>query len=60
MTTVASSDNPTGTVPFRITSTATGRYLVIWFTRLAPAPGASGGRFEAQIFNVAVKGTPAS
>ena len=59
MTTVASSDNPTGTVPFHITSTATGRYLVIWFTKLAPAPGAK-GKFEAQIFNVAVKGTPAS
>jgi hypothetical protein len=59
MTTVASSDNPTGPVAFHITSTATGRYLVIWFTKLAPAPGAT-GKFEAQIFNVAVKGTPAS
>ena len=59
MTTVASASNPTGTVTFHVTSTATGRYLVIWFTRLAPAPGGS-GHFEAQIFNVAIKGTPAS
>lgn len=59
MTTVASASNPTGTVAFHVTSTATGRYLVIWFTRLAAAPGGS-GHFEAQIFNVAIKGTPAS
>jgi hypothetical protein len=59
MTTLASASNPTGAVTFRITSTTAGRYLVIWFTRLAPAPG-SNGKFEAQIFNVAVKGTPAS
>ena len=59
MTTVASASNPMGTVTFHVTSTAAGRYLVIWFTRLAPAPG-SNGKFEAQIFNVAVKGTPAA
>ncbi len=56
---VASASNPTGTVTFHVTSTATGRYLVLWFTRLAPAP-AGHGHFEAQVFNVAVKGTPAS
>jgi serine/threonine protein kinase len=59
MTTVASASSPTGTVTFHVTSTATGRYLVIWFSRLAPAPGGS-GHFEAQIFNVAIKGTSAS
>ena len=59
MTAVASASSPTGTVAFHVTSTATGRYLVIWFTRLAPAPG-SNGHFEAQIFNVAIKGTPVS
>ena len=59
MTTVASANNPMGAVTFHVTSTAAGRYLVIWFTRLAPAPG-SHGKFEAQIFDVAVRGTPAS
>jgi serine/threonine protein kinase len=55
MTTVASATNPTGTVTFHISSKATGRYLVVWFTRLPPQPG-SGSKFEAQVFNVVVKG----
>ncbi len=56
MTEVASASNPSGTVTFRITSQATGRYLVIWFTRLPPQPGTA-GKYEAQVFNVAIKGT---
>ena len=55
MTTIASASNPTGTVTFQIKSQATGRYLVIWFTRLPPQSGSS-GKFEAQVFNVAIKG----
>lgn len=58
MTKVASASNPTGTVTFHVTGQATGRFLVIWFTRLPPQPGAS-GKYEAQVFNVAVRGTPA-
>jgi hypothetical protein len=53
---VASRSSPTGTVNFKIKSPAVGQYLVVWFTRLPPAPG-GGGRYEAQIFNVAVRGT---
>jgi hypothetical protein len=56
MTTVASADNPTGTYTFRIQRQATGRYLVIWFTRLPPRPGST-GKYEAQVFNVAIRGT---
>jgi len=58
MHTVASKDNAVGTVTFHISNPVTGRYLVVWFTRLAPQPGAA-GKFQAQIFNVAVRGTPA-
>src|SRR6266568_6816995 len=58
MTTVATRNDPTGTVTFPITSTVTGRFLVVWFSRLPPQPGSS-GKFEAQIFNVSVRGTPA-
>jgi len=56
MTTVASADNPTGPYTFHITSQATGRYLVVWFTRLPPRPG-SAGQYEAQVFNVTIRGT---
>ncbi len=41
MTTVATASNPTGTVTFHIKSQVTGRYLVVWFTRLPPRPGTS-------------------
>jgi hypothetical protein len=53
---IASADNPTGNYTFHITSKTTGRYLVIWFTRLPPQPGSS-GKYEAQVFNVAIRGT---
>jgi hypothetical protein len=56
MTTVASADNPRGAYTFHITSQATGRYLVVWFTRLPPRPGSS-GQYEAQVFNVTIRGT---
>jgi serine/threonine protein kinase len=56
MTKVASAESPTGKYPFQITSQVTGRYLVIWFTKLPPMPDSS-GKYEAQVFNVTIKGT---
>ena len=55
MTTVASRSDVGGPVTFRITSSATGRYLVIWFTKLPPRPG-SGHLFMAAVYNVVVRG----
>lgn len=55
---IASASSPTGKYTFKITGQATGRYLVVWFTKLPPQAG--GGAYQAQIFNVAVHGTPAS
>lgn len=52
---ISSASNPTGPYTFRITSQASGRYLVIWFSRLPPQPGAT-GKYEAQVFNVTIKG----
>jgi eukaryotic-like serine/threonine-protein kinase len=58
MTTVASQNNAADQVPFTITSQATGRYLVIWFTRLPPFSAHSKHKFMASVYNVTVKGIP--
>ncbi len=58
MTTVASAQSPTGAFTFRIKNQTPGRYLVVWFTQLPPKAGAN-GKYEAEIFNVAVSGRPA-
>ncbi len=55
MTKVASASDVSGTRTFRISSSAKGRFLVIWFTKLPPKPG-GGHLFMAQVFNVAVRG----
>lgn len=57
-TTVASADNlPGGLHTFRSDSTATGRYVLIWFTRLPPEAGGPASNYEAEIFNVVVRGS---
>jgi len=53
-TTVARAGDVGGTYTFTVHSQATGRYVLIWFTKLPPAGG--GNRFEAKIYNVVVKG----
>ncbi|MGE5289942.1 MAG: hypothetical protein ACM3ML_22700 [Micromonosporaceae bacterium] len=56
-TTVASAnDVPGGDYTFRAAGSATGRYVLIWFTRLPPKAHA-GDEFEAQIFNIVVRGS---
>jgi hypothetical protein len=56
MQTVASKTNVGGTVTFTTTSNATGRYVLIWFTKLPPWTGHS-GLYQAQIYNVVVRGS---
>ena len=57
-TTVASAANlPGGSHTFRSDFTATGRYVLIWFTRLPPEAGGPASRYEAEIFNVIVRGS---
>jgi len=58
MATVASANDVGGSYDFKATSSATGRYLVIWFTKLPPA--ASGSGFAAQILSIIVRGTATS
>jgi F5/8 type C domain len=58
-TEVASSTSAQGTTTFNVTSNATGRYVLIWLTRLPPLTG-SPGEYEAQIYNVVVHGPAVS
>jgi len=52
-TTVATAYGIGGRYTFRTASPATGRYVLIWFTRLPPV---GPGKFQAQIFNVIIRG----
>jgi serine/threonine protein kinase len=54
-TEVASSTSAHGSMTFDVTSNATGRYVLIWITRLPPLAG-SANEYEAQIYNVVVRG----
>jgi hypothetical protein len=53
---VASASNVSGSYTFTVRSGATGRYVVIWFTKLPPMTGTS-NKYMAQIFSVVVRGT---
>jgi putative peptide zinc metalloprotease protein len=52
--TVATADGIGGTHYFRATGSVQGRYVLIWFTKLPPA---GPDKFQAQIFNVIIRGT---
>jgi hypothetical protein len=57
-TTVARAyDIPGNNYVFHATSAATGRYVLIWFTRLPPQPHGTKHNFEAEIFNIVVRGS---
>jgi hypothetical protein len=55
MTTVAQQTNVSGTAAFPVSSKASGRYVLIWFTKLPPMAGQS-NRYQADIYNIVVKG----
>jgi len=56
MTTVAQQTNVTGTVTFPVSSTATGRYVLIWFTKLPPMAGEP-NKYQAEVYHVVVRGS---
>jgi len=57
-TVVASAtDVPGRSYTFRASRSATGRYVLIWFTRLPPEPRGPRNHYEAEIFNVAIRGS---
>ncbi len=56
--TVASAGNlPGGAHIFRSDSAATGRYVLIWFTRLPPEAGGPPDQYQAEIFNTIMRGS---
>ena len=58
MSRVASESDVYGTVTFTINSNATGRYVLIWFTKLPHWTGHP-NKYQEQIYNVVVRGSPA-
>jgi hypothetical protein len=56
MPTIASANDVSGTRTFTATGKVTGRYLLIWFTKLPPKRGTP-NQYQAEIFNVVVRGT---
>jgi len=54
-TTLNHSSNAVRTVTFTGHSAASGQFILIWFTKLAPQSGQS-GHFQADVFNVVVRG----
>jgi serine/threonine protein kinase len=56
-TTVASATGVAGTHTFAVSSKATGRYVLIWFTKLPPKSSGSASQYEAQIFNIVARGS---
>ena len=52
---VARSAGHGGVIRLTLARPATGRYLLVWFTRLPPDPA---GTYKAEIFGVSVKGHP--
>ncbi len=56
-TTVAQASGLSGTHVFQSRSAATGRYVLIWFTRLPPQANGPKTHYEAEIFNIIVTGS---
>jgi hypothetical protein len=59
-TELQSSATAAGTTTFNVTKQATGRYVLIWITRLPPLAGSNPVRYETLIYDVIVHGFAAS
>jgi len=63
-TKVASATNVSGAHTYTITSPVQGQYVVVWLTSLPPADssltGAPSGSYQALLYEVTVRGTPAT
>ena len=52
---VASSAGPGGVIRMTLARPATGRYVLVWFTRLPPDPA---GTFKAVVYGIGIRGRP--
>jgi hypothetical protein len=55
MATVVSAADVGGAVRLLVTSAPSGRYVLVWFTRLPPN---SAGNYQVEVYDIAVYGTP--
>ena len=58
-TKVSASATASGNHAYTVSSTATGRYVLIWITSLPPMQG-NPSQYQALIYNIVVRGTPAT
>ena len=56
-TTVARGTNLAGQHTFPVSSKATGRFVLIWFTKLPPKSAGSAHQFEAEVFSISMRGS---
>jgi serine/threonine protein kinase len=56
MATIASATDVSGSTTFTIAKPVTGRYLVVWFTKLPPMAHAR-GKYQAQVLTIIIRGT---
>jgi hypothetical protein len=58
MTILKKASNVSGLTTFSVTSKVTGQYLLIWFTKLPPAPQRLNNQptYSAQVYSVSVRG----
>jgi hypothetical protein len=56
MITVAQQNGIGGTVTFSVSSSASGQYVLIWFTKLPPM-GSQPNAYQADIYNIVVRGS---
>jgi hypothetical protein len=54
--TVAGATDVGGVYTFKLKHPATGRDVVIWFSKLPPKPG-TGNQYQAEIYDVTIRGT---
>src|ERR1700761_8937063 len=59
-TPVGQKDTGTGVLSYPVSSTATGRYVLIWLTGNLPPDPDQPGQYQGRIYNVVVRGSAAS